>query len=106
MSIVAANSPATISSLIHAAATNSLLLVLSVNLANTIGDLSLIHISWHNAASGKYGLVELKERYKEIQLPEIIPVDIKEPVSYTHLHAQVEPDRTEEIRKLPQAEEL
>ena len=27
--------------------------------------------------SGKYGLVELKERYKEIQLPEIIPVDIK-----------------------------
>ncbi|WP_455585108.1 replication restart helicase PriA [Bacteroides sp.] len=34
--------------------------------------------TWHNAATGKYGLVELKERYKEIQLPEIIPVDIKE----------------------------
>ena len=34
--------------------------------------------TWHNATSGKYGLVELKERYKEIQLPEIIPVDIKE----------------------------
>ena len=34
--------------------------------------------SWHNATSGKYGLVELKERYKEIQMPEIIPVDIKE----------------------------
>nr|WP_302830286.1 primosomal protein N' [uncultured Bacteroides sp.] len=34
--------------------------------------------TWHNAVSGKYGLVELKERYKEIQLPEIIPVDIKE----------------------------
>ena len=28
--------------------------------------------------SGKYGFVQLKERYKEIQLPEIIPVDIKE----------------------------
>ena len=27
--------------------------------------------TWHNAMSGKYGLVELKERYKEIQLPEI-----------------------------------
>lgn len=26
----------------------------------------------------KYGFVQLKERYKEIQLPEIIPVDIKE----------------------------
>jgi primosomal protein N' (replication factor Y) len=34
--------------------------------------------TWHNAFSGKYGLVELKERYKEIQLPEIIPVDIHE----------------------------
>lgn len=34
--------------------------------------------SWFNATNGKYGLVELKERYKEIQLPEIIPVDIKE----------------------------
>ncbi|MDR1004195.1 MAG: primosomal protein N' [Prevotellaceae bacterium] len=34
--------------------------------------------SWYNAASGKYGLVELKERYKEIRLPEIIPVDIGE----------------------------
>ena len=34
--------------------------------------------TWYNAMSGKYGLVELKERYKEIQLPEIIPVDIKE----------------------------
>lgn len=34
--------------------------------------------TWHNAVSGKYGLVELKERYREIRLPEIIPVDIKE----------------------------
>lgn len=34
--------------------------------------------TWHNAVSGKYGLVELKERYQEIRLPEIIPVDIKE----------------------------
>ncbi|MBR1541700.1 MAG: primosomal protein N' [Bacteroidaceae bacterium] len=35
--------------------------------------------SWYNATeAGKYGLVVLKERYKEIQLPEILPVDIKE----------------------------
>ena len=32
----------------------------------------------HNATSGKYGLVELKERYKEIQLPRLSLVDIKE----------------------------
>lgn len=34
--------------------------------------------SWHNATSSKYGLVTLHERYKDIRLPEIIPVDIKE----------------------------
>ena len=34
--------------------------------------------SWQNAREGKYGFVQLKGRYKEIQLPEIIPVDIKE----------------------------
>ena len=34
--------------------------------------------SWQNAMDGKYGFVQLKERYKEIQLPEIIPVNIKE----------------------------
>src|SRR3712207_8064261 len=34
--------------------------------------------TWQNAVTGKYGFVQLKERYKEIRLPEIIPVDIKE----------------------------
>ena len=34
--------------------------------------------TWYNATNGKYGLVELKERYQEIRLPEILPVDIKE----------------------------
>ena len=35
--------------------------------------------SWYNATEGgKYGLVTLKERYQEIQMPEILPVDIKE----------------------------
>ena len=34
--------------------------------------------SWYNAETGKYGLVELKERYRELRMPEIIPVDIKE----------------------------
>ena len=35
--------------------------------------------SWFNATeAGKYGLVVLKERYQEIQLPEILPIDIRE----------------------------
>lgn len=34
--------------------------------------------TWYNATTGKYGLVQLKERYADIRLPEIIPVDVKE----------------------------
>lgn len=34
--------------------------------------------SWYNAQTGKYGLVTLTHRYKDIQLPEIRPIDIKE----------------------------
>lgn len=34
--------------------------------------------SYYNAMNGKYGLVSITERYKDIKLPEIIPVDIKE----------------------------
>ena len=34
--------------------------------------------SWYNVAVGKYAMVELKQRYKDIRLPEIIPVDIQE----------------------------
>ena len=34
--------------------------------------------SWHNALTGKYGLVSLTTRYKDIALPEIRVVDIKD----------------------------
>ena len=34
--------------------------------------------TYHNAKTGKYGLVELTQRYKGIQLPEIQVVDIKD----------------------------
>lgn len=34
--------------------------------------------SWHNAETGKYGLVELDQRYKGIELPEIKVVDVKD----------------------------
>jgi len=34
--------------------------------------------SYFNATAGKYGLVELTSRYGDCQMPEIIPVDIKE----------------------------
>ena len=34
--------------------------------------------TYHNATMGKYGLVEVKERYKGIELPEIQVIDIKD----------------------------
>lgn len=34
--------------------------------------------SWHNATTGKYALVRLMQRHQELQLPQILPVDIKE----------------------------
>jgi len=34
--------------------------------------------TYYNAQTGKYGLVELKTRYKDIQLPEIQVVDVKD----------------------------
>lgn len=34
--------------------------------------------SWHNAGTGKYGLVELTTRYKGVELPEIQVVDTKD----------------------------
>ena len=55
--------------------------------------------SWYNATTGKYGLVELKERYKEIKLPEIIPVDIKELHRKKRMVGQFSPLLLENIRE-------
>ncbi len=55
--------------------------------------------SWFNATTGKYGLVELKERYKEIKLPEIIPVDIKELHRKKRMVGQFSPMLLENIRE-------
>ena len=34
--------------------------------------------SWYHATTGKYALVQLTERYHQVALPRIVPVDIKE----------------------------
>ena len=34
--------------------------------------------TYHNAKTGKYGLVELKQRYQDIELPEVQVVDVKD----------------------------
>lgn len=63
--------------------------------------------TWYNATTGKYGLVQLKERYKEIQLPEIIPVDIKELHRKKRMIGQFSPLLIQNIRQaLDQKEQI
>ncbi len=54
--------------------------------------------TYYNAVSGKYGFVELAERYKDIQLPEIMPVDIKELTRKKRMSGQFSPMLLEKIR--------
>lgn len=54
--------------------------------------------TYYNAVSAKYGFVELAERYKEIQLPEIMPVDIKELARKKRMSGQFSPMLLEKIR--------
>ena len=64
--------------------------------------------SWYNATEGcKYGLVELKERYKEIQLPEIVPIDIKELQRKKRMNGSFSPVLLQYIRQaLEQKEQV
>lgn len=54
--------------------------------------------SYYNAITGKYGLVELKERYQDIQLPEIVPVDIKELIRKKRMSGRFSPDLLADVR--------
>lgn len=55
--------------------------------------------TYYNATKGKYGLVELNERYKDIQLPEILSVDIKELARKKRMNGQFSPFLLEHVRK-------
>lgn len=53
--------------------------------------------TYYNATNGKYGLVELKERYKDIQLPHIECVDIKELARQKRMKGPFSPLMVKEI---------
>lgn len=55
--------------------------------------------TYFNATSGKYGLVELKERYKDIQLPRIELVDIKELARKKQMQGPFSPTLVKEIKE-------
>lgn len=55
--------------------------------------------SWHNAETGKYGLVELDQRYKGIELPEIKVVDVKDMQRRKMMYGPVSPLLLESMRQ-------
>ncbi|MEG2514900.1 MAG: primosomal protein N', partial [Bacteroidaceae bacterium] len=55
--------------------------------------------TYFNASMGKYGFVELAERYQEILLPQIVPVDIKELARKKRMTAQFSPLMLEKIKE-------
>ena len=55
--------------------------------------------TWYNATSGKYGLVELKERYKDIRLPHIELVDIKELAHQKRMQGPFSPVLIKQIKE-------
>ena len=55
--------------------------------------------SWHNATvTGKYGLVQLTERYQAIQLPEVCAVDIQELRHKKLMHGTLSPQLLNAMR--------
>ena len=55
--------------------------------------------SYHNALAGKYGLVALNERYKDIRLPEIRIVDIKELTRKKMMNGPFSPELLAAVRQ-------
>ena len=55
--------------------------------------------SYHNALAGKYGLVTLNERYKDIRLPEVRIVDIKELARKKMMNGPFSPELLAAVRQ-------
>jgi len=55
--------------------------------------------TYHNALTGKYGLVELNQRYQEMAMPEIIVVDTKEAYRKKQMESHFTPLLLEKITK-------
>lgn len=55
--------------------------------------------SWHNAETGKYGLVELDERYKGIEMPEIKVVDVKDMQRRKMMYGPISPLLLETMKR-------
>jgi len=53
--------------------------------------------SYFNAKSGRYGLVELKERYRQVELPKIVTADLKYAYQHKTMRSYLTPELFDEI---------
>jgi primosomal protein N' (replication factor Y) len=53
--------------------------------------------TYYNAKTGRYGLVELMERYQQMELPEIVTVDLKRAYQRKTMRSYLTPELFEEI---------
>ena len=53
--------------------------------------------SYFNAKSGRYGLVELNERYRQMELPEIVTADLKRAYQKKSMRSYLTPELFDEI---------
>ncbi|MCR8911936.1 primosomal protein N' [Barnesiella sp. ET7] len=61
--------------------------------------------TYFNARQGKYGLVELKKRFNDVELPEIIPVDVKEMRKKNRMQGNFTPELLNRMQHALQAGE-
>jgi len=61
--------------------------------------------SYYNALTGKYGLVELSERFQQIELPKILTADLRDAYKRKQMRGHFTPLLFEEIEKALEAKE-
>ena len=54
--------------------------------------------TYFNAKSGKYGLVELKNRFNDVELPEILPVDVREMRKKNRMRGNFSPELLDRMK--------
>ncbi len=61
--------------------------------------------TYFNARQGKYGLVELKTRFNDVELPEIVPVNVQEMRKKNRMRGNFSPELLDRMRRALDADE-
>jgi len=62
-----------------------------------LGSATPSYESYHNAVTGKYGLVNLTKRHADVELPEIVVADLKRAYKQKEMHSILSPQLYEQV---------